>query len=215
MPKMKKNNRLLRYTSLPVLLDILSKQELTLLNPASWDDRNDSYFLNLYKKSKKLKTILALCFTTKQETYHHWKVFSDGPSGVCIQFKREELLNDIKSMDGVDCDYVTYLRIHQLESYVPKLEELPFLKRRPYKDEGEFRVIYKNKSAVMKNKTVGFDLDCIGKISLSPWIPVSVSNTVKSIIKNINGCSNIRVNRATLVDNKVWKKIAEKEHGNR
>jgi len=208
-----KINRLFRYTSLPVLLDIVSKQELTLLNTATWDDRNDSYYIELYKKKKKLKTLLALCFTAKAETYHHWKVFSDGISGVCIQFDKELLLKELGSVRGIVYDDVEYPLIRELRSEPPELEKLPFLKRRPYMDEGEFRIIYTNKSREMEVKPVGIDLGSIQKINLSPWMPKSVSDTVKSVIKHIPGCSGIRVSKTTLVESKVWKNIATREHG--
>src|SRR6185437_17104819 len=84
-----------RYTQLPALLYMLSEKKLTLLDPNSWDDKNDSYFLEQYKLKRKLKTVLALCFSMAQETYHHWSVFADGSAGVCIQFKRYGLLNAI------------------------------------------------------------------------------------------------------------------------
>lgn len=206
-------NRLLRYTSLPVLLDIISKRELTLLNPASWDDRNDSYYIELYKSKKQLKTLLALCFTTKAETYHHWKVFSDGISGVCIQFDKNRLLDSLDSVSGIEYGPVDYPLIKDLRSEPPEIEELPFLKRRPYRDEGEFRVIYKSKSEALEVKPTSFDLGSIQKINLSPWIPKSVSDTVKHVIKNMPGCSGIRVSKTTLVDSTVWKNIATREHG--
>ena len=205
-----KKNRLLRYTNLPVLLDILYNKKLTLLNPTSWDDRNDSYYIELYKKKKKLKTVLALCFTTKSETYHHWKVFSDGSSGVCIQFKKDELLDYLERIRGIESDYVFYRLIRQLQSDPPDLDKLPFLKRQPYKDEGEFRVIYKNKNREMETKSIGFGLECIEKINLSPWLPDTVADTVKRVIKDIPYCSKIRVSKTTLVESKIWKQIATK-----
>ena len=206
-------NRLFRYTSLPVLLDVLSKQQLTLLSPATWDDRNDSYYLELYKKKKKLKTLLALCFTEKPETYHHWKVFSDGMSGVRIEFDKNALLDGLDSVRGIGYGPVSYPLIRELQSNPPELEELPYLKRRPYRDEGEFRIIYTNKSSVYPTKAVDFDLSAIRKINLSPWVSDAVSETVKSVIKGIDGCSGIRVSKTTVVENKVWKNIATREHG--
>src|SRR6516164_3658196 len=35
---------------------------ITLSNPATWDDRNDAYFMAEYKRKVDAKTILALCF---------------------------------------------------------------------------------------------------------------------------------------------------------
>jgi len=203
-------NRLLRYTNLPILFDILYTKKFTLLNPTFWDDRNDAYYLELYKKRNKLKTVLALCFTTKAETYHHWKVFSDGSSGVCIQIKKDELLKCFNKNPGIVSGFVIYKYIHQLQNSPPDLDELPFLKRKPYKDEGEFRVIYKNKKSEIGTKSIDFGLECIEKINLSPWLPDTVVNTVKSLIKNIPDCSTIRVSKTTLIENEIWENIATK-----
>ena len=210
MPR--KNNRLFRYTNLPILIDILSKQELTLLNPASWDDRNDSYYIELYKSRKRFKT-LAICFTTKSETYHHWKVFSDGSAGVCIQFNKNYLLEDLEMTRGVEGDYVSYVQLRNLRSDPPSLEELPFLKRYPYKDEAEYRVIYKTKSKEVETKAIHFEMECIERITLSPWLPGSVAESVKDFIRGISSCSKLRISKTTLVENSVWKNIATKEHG--
>jgi len=204
-------NRLLRYTNLPVLIDILSKQELTLLNPISWDDRNDSYYLEVYKTKKNLKTLLALCFSTKSETYHHWSVFSEGSSGVCIQFNKEKLLISLELDNIIKSDYVIYKMIRDLESRQPLLEELPFLKRYAYKDEEEFRIIYCSNTDEMETKSIGIDIGCIDKIILSPWIPDPVVDTVKKVIKNIPECSNIKINKTRIIESKVWKDIAKRK----
>jgi hypothetical protein len=78
-----KNDFLNRYTTLPVLLDMLYHKRLVLCNPATWEDRNDAFFIEQYRLRKKLPTTLALCFAGKAETFHHWKVFAGGPSGGC------------------------------------------------------------------------------------------------------------------------------------
>jgi hypothetical protein len=51
-----------RYTDLTALIYLLRKRKLTLLDPSSWDDSNDSHYLTLYKEKRKLKSVLALCF---------------------------------------------------------------------------------------------------------------------------------------------------------
>ena len=42
-------SRFRRYTSLSILLDILKKKRLTLLDPQNWDDKNDAFYMELYK----------------------------------------------------------------------------------------------------------------------------------------------------------------------
>ncbi|MBU1392523.1 MAG: DUF2971 domain-containing protein [Gammaproteobacteria bacterium] len=206
-------NRLFRYTSLPVLLDILSRRQLTLISPITWDDRNDSYYLELYKQKRKLKTLLALCFTEKAETYHLWKVFSDGIGGVCIQFNKEKILKAFDVENEIGYGPVEYSLIRDLRSQPPELEELPYLKRKPYEDEGEFRIIYESSTREVNAHSVDFSLRAIEKINLSPWIPDTVASSVRQVINEIPGCSKLRVSKTTLVENKVWKNIATKQHG--
>jgi len=80
-----------RYTHLPALLYMLNERKITLLSPATWDDTNDSHYLLRYKEKKKLKTVLALCFSQSDETYHHWRIFSGSAAGVCIRFDQDSL----------------------------------------------------------------------------------------------------------------------------
>jgi N-acyl-L-homoserine lactone synthetase len=46
------NEILRRCTVLPFLFDYLHTKELALLNPKSWDDKNDSYFFALDYKAE-------------------------------------------------------------------------------------------------------------------------------------------------------------------
>ncbi|MGB5081258.1 MAG: DUF2971 domain-containing protein, partial [Burkholderiales bacterium] len=118
-----------RYTDIPALIYLLNERKITLLDPQSWDDSNDSHYLTLYKEKKKLESVLALCFTQAGETYHHWRVFADGSSGVCIRFKRPELLSAIKKQPGLRTRTVTYLTLEEIRDKKPAIHDLPFLKR--------------------------------------------------------------------------------------
>ena len=77
-----------RYTNLAAVVHLLQAKAITLLNPATWDDTNDAYFMAEYKRLKQAKTVLALCFAETAETYHHWRVFSHGADGVCLEFNK-------------------------------------------------------------------------------------------------------------------------------
>lgn len=68
-----------RYTDLTSLMYLLHKRKITLLDPASWDDKNDSHYLTLYKEKRKLRSVLALCFSRRT---------SDTISGVCSHSAR-------------------------------------------------------------------------------------------------------------------------------
>ena len=68
-----KIQKLNRFTTLPILLDLLERKKLTLLNPILWEDKNDSEIILEYKKRKNIKNLFALCFSHNDETIHHWK----------------------------------------------------------------------------------------------------------------------------------------------
>jgi len=164
------NNFLNRFTTLPILLDILTKRCITLLETSHWEDKNDTYYLEKYKKNSELETLLALCFTSEHEQFHHWKVFANGVSGVCIEFNAEKLLSHVEKIDGTSFKSVSYRPIKLNQN--PSLGGWPFLKRQVFKDEKEFRIIYENKKVKMTALPITIDLECIKKITLSPWMPL-------------------------------------------
>jgi hypothetical protein len=58
-------------------------------------------------------------------------------------------------------------------------------------------------------KLVDIDLGAIKKLTLSPWIPDAVAESVQSLIKTINGCERLSVNRSSLINNSDWRKAIE------
>lgn len=208
-----KEKYLRRYTDLPALIYLLREKKITLLDPRSWDDSNDSYYLSLYKDQKELKTILALCFTQKNETYHHWRIFAPGSSGVCITFKRAELIQIFKRYSSIRTGDVEYFNIRDLRDKLQNNEltadQLPFIKRYVFEDEGEFRVIFASIKSDLTTKDIPIPLSCIPKISLSPWANRNLLKHVKGVLMTIDGCEDIEIFRSTLIGNEEWKKIGE------
>lgn len=193
-----------RYTDLPALLHMLSTKQITLLDPKTWDDRNDSFFMTLYKEQKGLRSILALCFTQAPETYHHWRVFSSGSAGVCIIFDRHAILDALQRKPDVRVETVDYLTMDKAKKRRFAIDELPFLKRYGFKPEHEFRVIYESVNQEIPALDVPFQLDCIRSISLSPWMNSNLSKSTISAIRAIDGCAKLRVSRSTLISNEQW-----------
>lgn len=197
-----------RYTDLPALLRVLTDKQLTLLDPKTWDDRNDSYFMSLYKEKKKLKTVLGLCFSQSPETYHHWRVFSNGPAGVCIVFDRQAIL---KAMDvpGISTSTVNYLTLPKAKSKTLTVDELPFVKRYGFKPENEFRAMYTSNRVEKFSVDVPITIDCVRSISLSPWMHASLSKATISAIRKIDDCERLKISRSTLISNEQWKALGQ------
>src|ERR1044072_5759088 len=75
-----------RFISLSSALDTLTHGRVVFPTPKKWDDTNDSYFMELYRLESGAGSVLALCCTRATETYHHWRVFTDGKEGGCGGF---------------------------------------------------------------------------------------------------------------------------------
>jgi hypothetical protein len=192
-----------RYTDLPALIHLLKIQKITFLDPSKWDDRNDRLFMQLYKESCKLRSLLALCFSQENETYHHWRVFANGPSGVCISFKRAELVAAVKKQSGVRVGEVSYLRLNRLKRINHEINDLPFLKRHPYGPECEVRFIYESKRVKREFLDVAIPLDCIQQVYLSPWMPKVIADSVQEVLNEIP-LFGFRITRSTLIQNDMW-----------
>jgi len=198
-----------RYTDLAALVYLLRHRKITLLDPRSWDDGNDSHYLNTYREKKTLKSVLALCFTQASERYHHWRVFTSGSSGVQIRFKRSELLGAVR-LPGqhVRAENVEYLTMQKLRQRVLSINDLPFLKRYPFTDEKEFRIICEFESKKMRTLDIPIPLSCVDKITLSPWLPYGLFGDIEKLLKNIPGCRELKIVRSTLISNDEWKNFA-------
>lgn len=202
--------RLRRYTDIPALTYMLSERRITLLDPQSWDDKNDSHYLRLYREKKNLKTVLAICFAQASETYHHWRVFAPGSSGVCISFNRRELFKAFKALEAdLRMGPVEYLSLTKIRDRDLTTEDLPFLKRYPFQDEQEFRVVYESTKKKIPKLDIPIPLSCIYKVNLSPWLPKVLSEHMKSTLWSIPGCSELKIRRSTLISNEEWKRLGE------
>lgn len=202
-------SQLRRYTELPYVLQLLHSKKLTLVNPSAWDDKNDSHFIQTYRDKKELGSVLALCLTEAQQTYHHWKVFTHGASGACIHFNQKALQAWVNENDLLQGRKVIYRTLPQIQKLAPKIEDLPFLKRKAYEHEGEFRILFSTKKKSVSVQSFDIPLEMIDFVLLNPWLPQSTASAIADVIHCIEGCEAIEVKRATIVKNDDWQKVAE------
>lgn len=200
-------NILRRYTSLSVLIDMIERQSISFMNPSFWDDRNDAFALERFRQIEELGSVLALCLTGAEETYHHWKVFSPGMEGVCIWFDRNALIEGFEE-DNDDLLHgdVTYHTIAELKAMHPSPDRIPFLKRVQFADEREYRFLMTEDETHIDRCEQQLDLSLVKRVTLSPWMPVSIADSVKAAIAALPHHA-IQVYRSTLVENRDWKAI--------
>ena len=199
-----------RYTDLPSLIQILTTRQLTLLNPMTWDDKNDSAYVTIYREKSKLASVLALCFTRASETYHHWRVFAPTSSGVRITFNETGLRECVERVEGIQLNDVAYVKIDEHRTAPPHLEQLPFMKRYPYHPEREVRLLWQSAREQRDALNLDIDLAAITKVTLSPWLHPALVDSVKAALRAIPGCEALTVHRTTLISNDEWLKHGEK-----
>lgn len=108
---------------------------------------------------------------------------------------------------GVKVRKVQYLKLHEL-NVRPPIARLPFLKRFGYGDEGEYRAVYQSKVAEEGPKLVEIDLDIIERISLNPWMPKPVFDSVKASILSVCKGLKCQVSHSSLIESQRWRDFA-------
>ena len=165
-----KPQRLKHYTSISNLLVFLNQRYLSLGNPNYWKDENDKASLQAFCRLKGNNTeARVLCLAEGEEVYTHWQGYA--PKGCQIQFNTEALLKNLKPefLHG----FVNYKPAKEVTaSYLKKLStnKLPFLKRRPYECEKEYRIVWFGQNA--ENAKIPLDENTIECITLAPDLPV-------------------------------------------
>lgn len=202
-----------RYTTLASALDILRNQRLTLLNTRTWDDTNDSYFIDLYKEYTGAKAVLALCCTMAPERYHHWKIFSNGIEGVCLELKRQPLERALPTHDAHSgpVDYETLAAVEKLKA--ADALGLPFLKRQGFSDEREWRIIAHRDDPHLTACHIPIDRSWIHRVVLNPWMPETLTSTIRNVIKGQPGCEKLSVVSSHLTNSKRWKAAGDRMIG--
>lgn len=195
--------KLNRFTTLPFLFDYLETRRLFLPNPLRWEDKNDSEVLRTYAEERNLKKLNALCFTSGSETIHHWKAFSWGAGGCCIQFSFDAVREQVLKNPAFTLRPITYKVISELRNAPPSLEDYPFLKRKLFSVEHEYRLISESTDDTAPDYLV-LDLSAIQRITLSFDLPDSTLESLKAQISRAYSIPRSKISRSTLLKNRDW-----------
>ena len=193
-----------RYTILASALDALRNRRLALVNPGTWPDQNDTALIKRYQVARKLKGVFALCLTQAAETAHHWSAFAPGTDGVRIELYRDRLEEAVSACPGVVCRNVVYQEIRSFGSGDITADDLPFIKRYPYRGEEEVRLLYASATDDLDFYPVPLPIECVKRITLGATLPSPLVDAVAETIRNIPGCEALPVHRTTLLRNQRW-----------
>jgi hypothetical protein len=193
-----------RYTTLPVLIDMLVRKRLTFLSYDHWVDANDRKALEVYRRTLNYGFVGAICLTRAAETFHHWQVFAGGTGGVCVVFDRvafEQLFSNRPHFLAGPVEYVKLSDIEQISA--EDIHRLPFLKRWGFRHEEEYRVVG---YAVPKCPAMEMELprQLVRRILFSPFVHPSLVQSASVAIRSIDGWSDVKVGHSRLTDNEAW-----------
>ena len=146
-----------------------------------------------------------MCMSFGDETVHHWKTFSGGPSGCQIEFDAEKLFAVLDQIPNLRHGKVVYKKLSEVENKksVIKVSQMPFIKRWPYRCEEEYRIIVTDES-VVDFFDIPITLDMVRRITISQQMPEQIYKTIKNYLKAEEGDPERKINRSTLYENKRW-----------
>ncbi|MBC7986118.1 MAG: DUF2971 domain-containing protein [Sphingomonadaceae bacterium] len=201
---MESSDILRRYTSLPVLIDMLVRNAATLLSYQHWIDDNDRRALQLYQDTLRYGFVGAMCLTQSAETFHHWSIFAPGDAGVCIVFDRKALTEHFRDRPHFMTRSVEYVLLDRIGAVnAEDIHLLPFLKRYGFRDEREFRIVG---FAPDEAAAMGFEVRpaLIRRVVFSPFVHPNLVNSARIALHAIPGWQGLEIGRSNLTNNETW-----------
>ena len=200
-----------RYTGFLSALDMISRRKLVLLSPKTWDDQNDTAFIEAYCERQGLKQVSALCLAEAPETFHHWQIFAGREAGVCVVFKGEAFRAWVQRQPGVLARSVVYKTLNELRAEKQvATDDLPFLKRSGFEAEQEYRLISTAKPGKgLTTIELDLDLGLIDRLTFSPFIHKSLYDSARAVVKKLPECGKLRCSHSQLINNRQWRAMAD------
>ena len=193
-----------RYTTLPVLIDMLVREQITLVGYDHWVDANDRRALELYQEALHYGFVGALCVTVAPETFHHWQIFAEGQSGVCVSFDRARLEAHMAGRTLFIPRPVEYVQLDDIGTVdASDIHVLPFLKRYGFRDEREYRV---RGFAVEERQSMPIPLtpDLIERVTFSPAAHPNIVASLKVALRALPAWRDLRIGRSLLTSSVAW-----------
>ncbi|GHU53040.1 hypothetical protein FACS1894200_13580 [Spirochaetia bacterium] len=198
--------RLKHFTSIVALAGILESGTLCLSDPnqenSPWEDKNDLAALNAYKRITGAQKIRVLCLAQGDEQIHHWFYYAKKDAGCCIHFKTDALLAALQQENAFLSGFIVYKPKAELSAAwlrTQPVEKLPFIKRRAFEAEQEYRVIWKGTEDT-ECPPISV-VDCIDHITLGPGLAEQKGAGLKRLLETKYA---LTVNHSRLLKDDDW-----------
>jgi hypothetical protein len=190
-----------RYMSLEKLYKILESGKMEFSDPSYWSDENDLAVVDAYRRKQQAKYVRILCFTQQDESTLMWSTYASSKTGCRVRFIARNFKKAIKTIPNITYNKVKY------QPYKPELTEddidnLPFIKRTPYKAEQEYRIVWYGNS--LNNLPVIPATDIIWGIWLSPSLSREEAKGEKEKLRHFKKMypSIQQINKSTVLHEK-------------
>lgn len=201
---MESDDVLRRYTSLPALIDVLVRQQITLLSYRNWVDGNDRRALQIYQETLNYGFVGAMCLTQAAETFHHWQIFAPGDAGACIVFDRRRFESAVVGKAHLLAGPVEYVQLNQVGALdAEDIHRLPFIKRYGFRDEREYRLLgysVEERAAL----PLPITRDMIRYVVMSPFAHANLVASTTAALRGLPGWEELSVRHSSLTDNQTW-----------
>jgi len=191
------------FTSRANLLSILESQSLRLSSTDNWIDKNDAASVAAYKRVTGAGDVRVLCLAQGREMVHHWFTYAPN-DGCCIMLNAEKLLAQFDGQASFLHGHVTYFSRQDISAKMLRelpCEKLPFIKRRPYECEQEYRVIW-SAAAPPQNSAPAISIKgCIENVTLAPGFP---GHEAQSLIDLLRDRYALQTNRSRILNREDW-----------
>jgi hypothetical protein len=196
---------------------MLWRRNLALDSPQLWRnlpalDKNDRGSMEAYQQ-RTGRMVYVLCLTTGNETNLYWDSLGGG-ADCRIEFMGRKLVKSLSAGPGIRSGRVVYKKIPELETAIKQntlnTDDIPFVKRWPYREEKEYRIIWEGTKTKNPPPVKEFDisLTSIASITISDTIPETLFNSIKEIIKAAGQAARTedlpRISQVTVHGNNRW-----------
>lgn len=200
---------LCKYMDILDLFDILKNKRLILRDPKHWEDRNDYFLIQQYLENKKIINLYATCFTSHDDAYHFWKIYTTKANGVCVKFKTRNLIEAInldKFPNNFRFDSVQYRTLKDVTQSMVEIEEFPFIKRVAFNAEREVRLIYEESKSALPHRSLSINLDAIQEIIIGPSVRDEFFTDCVATISSLATLNGIRIRKSTILQSPAWQR---------